>query len=205
MSFEKAQRHLKKADPVLRKIIENIGQCGLCVNGDKTPYFEALANSIIYQQLNGRAAQTILERFKKIYRPKKFPKPQDILNTADKILRGAGLSSQKSKYLKDLSAKILSGEVSFKDIERMSDEKVVGELIKVKGVGTWTAQMFLIFRLGRPDVLPTGDYAIKAAVAKGYRLKKFPSPEKVEKLAARWHPYCSVASWYLWESMDRKG
>ena len=197
--MRKAILHLKKADPVLRLIIENVGPCRMEFG---EPEFESLAEAIVYQQLNGKAAVTIFNRFADLAgRPLT---PEGILKLTEAQMRGAGLSKQKLSYLRDLAAKTHAGELNFAHLPDMSDEEVIKHLTQVKGIGVWTAHMFLMFALRRPNVLPTGDYGIQVAMRKHYKKRKLPKPLQMEKIARCWEPYRSVACWYLWKSLDIK-
>ncbi len=164
-------------------------------------HFQALTRSIVFQQLSGKAAGTILNRFNALY-PKNAPTPQAVLATSDETLRAVGLSRQKIAYMRDLASKVVSGELPLDQIESMSDEDLIAHLVQVKGIGRWTAQMFLMFRLGRPDVLPELDLGIQNAIKRAYRKRKRPTPKDVKKIGAKWTPHASVASWYLWRSLD---
>jgi DNA-3-methyladenine glycosylase II len=194
-----AIRHLKKSDPVLRAIIERVGPCRMEFGPAE---FCRLAEAIVYQQLNGRAAVTIFNRFVALAGDPLTP--QGILNLSDEQLRGVGLSKQKSSYLKDLAAKTSAGLLDFTRLPKLSDEEVIQQLTQVKGIGEWTAHMFLIFSLRRPNVLPTGDYGVQMAVKKLYKKRKLPKPKDMEKIARAWEPYRSVACWYMWRSLDIK-
>ena len=197
--MRKAIIHLKNADPVLAAIIERVGAFGM--NYDE-PSFASLAEAIVYQQLHGKAAATI---FKRVTDLAGLPlTPQGILKLSEAQLRGAGLSKQKLGYLRDLAEKTRSGEVRFERFSELSDEEVIAQLTQIKGIGRWTAQMFLMFSLRRPNVLPTGDLGIQMAIRKHYRKRKLPKPAQMEKIAGAWVPYRSVACWYLWRSMDMK-
>ncbi|PYX48824.1 MAG: DNA-3-methyladenine glycosylase 2 family protein [Acidobacteria bacterium] len=197
--MRKAINHLKKSDPVLRAIIERVGPCRIEFG---EPEFCSLAESIVYQQLNGRAAATIFSRFAALAGDPVTP--EGILKLSDEQLRGVGLSKQKSSYLKDLAAKTSAGLLNFSRLHELSDEEVVDHLTQVKGVGVWTAHMFLIFSLRRADVLPTGDYGVQTAMRKLYKKRKMPKPDVMEKIARAWVPYRSIACWYLWRSLDIK-
>jgi 3-methyladenine DNA glycosylase/8-oxoguanine DNA glycosylase len=197
--MRKAVNHLKRADPVLRAIIERVGPCRLTIGSAD---FASLAESIVYQQLNGKAAATIFERFEKLAGDPLTP--EGILKLSDAELRGVGLSKQKSSYLKDLAAKTGSGLLDFSRLPELSDQDVIDHLTQVKGIGEWTAHMFLMFSLGRPNVLPTGDYGIRVALKKHYKKRKLPKPKDMQKIARAWEPYRSVACWYLWRSLDIK-
>ncbi len=202
-SLRIAEKHLARRDPVLRQFIKRYGECHLQKH---TRYFETLVNSIVSQQLSVKAAATIFQRFVALYAPAKFPKPAQIAATPDETLRGVGLSGQKLSYIKDLAAKVDGGTVQLKRITQMSDDEIIAELTQVKGIGVWTVQMFLIFSLGRLNVLPVGDLGIKLAMQRAYGLAELPKPAELEVVAEQrnWHPYCSVASWYLWRSLENK-
>jgi DNA-3-methyladenine glycosylase II len=216
--MRKAIAHLKKSDPVIRRIIEQVGPCRIQFS---SPEFHSLAEAIVYQQLNGKAAETIFGRFAAL--AGEPISPQGILKLSDEQLRGAGLSKQKSTYLKDLATRTASGLLDFGRLPNLPDGEVIEHLTQVKGIGVWTAQMFLLFSLQRENVLPTGDFAVrmamhrhyldvqrrktaKASAAKNVRKKKIklPTPEQMEKIAQCWEPYRSVACWYLWRSLDIK-
>jgi DNA-3-methyladenine glycosylase II len=194
-----AVRHLKKADPVMAEIIERVGVCRLQFG---EPTFHALAESILYQQLNGKAAATIFDRFTALAGDPLTP--EGILNLTDGQMRGVGLSRQKTSYLRDLAEKTKAGLLEFERMPEMSEEEVIAHLTQVKGVGVWTAHMFLMFTLRRPDVLPVGDYGIQAAIKKHYKKRKWPKPAVMLKVAKSWAPYRSIACWYLWRSLDIK-
>jgi DNA-3-methyladenine glycosylase II len=166
------------------------------------PTFHSLAESIIYQQLNGKAAVTIFNRFADAAGTPVTP--EGILKLSESQLRAVGLSKQKSSYLRDLAAKTQAGLLNFEKLADMSEPDVIEHLTQVKGVGIWTAHMFLMFTMRRPDVLPTGDYGIQVAMKKYYRKRKLPKPKDMEKIAKAWSPYRSVACWYLWRSLDIK-
>lgn len=197
--MRKALNHLKNCDPILRAIIERVGPFRMEYG---TAEFSSLAEAIVYQQLNGKAALTIFNRFADLAGDPLTP--AGILKLTDEQLRGVGLSKQKSAYLKDLAAKTASGELDFARLPGLSDEEVIEHLTQVKGVGVWTAHMFLIFSLRRLNVLPTGDYGVQMAVKKHYRKRKLPKPKDMEKIARAWEPYRSVACWYMWRSLDIK-
>jgi len=193
-------RRLKRVDPVLAEVITAVGPCQFELRTGGTHY-QALTRSIVYQQLSGKAAGTILSRFNALY-PDATPTPAAVAATDDDRLRGVGLSRQKIGYLRDLSNKVLSGALPLDAIEEMSDEDVIAHLVQVKGIGRWTAQMFLMFRLGRPDVLPDLDLGIQNAIKRAYRLRKRPTPERVRRIGAKWTPDSTIACWYLWRSLD---
>ena len=197
--MRKAVNHLKKADPVLRAIIERVGPCKMEFN---PPEFHSLAEAIVYQQLNGKAAVVIFNRFTALAGNPLTPK--GILKLTDEQMRGAGLSKQKLTYLKDLAAKTDSGLVDFSKLPELSEEEVIEHLTQVKGIGVWTSHMFLMFALRRGNILPTGDYGVQVAMKKHYKKRKLPKPKDMEKIARSWEPYRSVACWYLWKSLDVK-
>jgi 3-methyladenine DNA glycosylase/8-oxoguanine DNA glycosylase len=193
-------RHLKRADPVLAGIIETVGPCRLQVNDEGT-HFQALTRSIVFQQLSGKAARTIYLRVAELF-PGGIPTPEGVLAASDEQLRSAGLSRQKIAYLRDLATRVASGELPLDDVEEMDDDVLIAHLVQVKGIGRWTAQMFLMFRLGRPNVLPELDLGIQNAIRKAYRKRKRPTPKDVKRIGAKWSPHSSVASWYLWRSLE---
>lgn len=196
----KALTHLATEDPVLGAWIAQAGPCGLRRLRSGT-HFEHLAGSIVYQQLSGKAAATIHGRLMGLYGGR-APTPTELMGTPEQRLRGVGLSGQKTRYLKDLARHAAEGTVPFDRLERMDDASVIATLTSIRGIGVWTAQMFLMFRLGRPDVLPVTDLGVQKAIQLLYRLRKLPSPERVATIGKRWAPYRTVASWYLWRRVD---
>ncbi len=199
VSHRKAILHLKKSDPILADIIARIGPCRLEFG---EPTFHALAESILYQQLNGKAAATIFDRFTALAGDPLTP--LGILKLTDAQMRGVGLSRQKTAYLRDLAEKTKAGLMEFERLPELPEDEVIAHLTQVKGVGVWTAHMFLMFTLRRPDILPTGDYGVQAAIKKHYNKRKWPKPDVMQKIAKLWAPYRSVACWYLWRSLDVK-
>ncbi len=197
--MRKAVNHLKKSDPILSAIIARVGACRMEFGA---PVFHSLAEAIVYQQLNGKAAVIIFKRFAAVAGDPVTP--EGILKLTDAQLRAVGLSKQKSSYLKDMAARAARGELDFTQLPDMTDEEVIKHLTQVKGVGVWTAHMFLMFTLKRPNVLPVGDYGIQMAMKKHYKKRKMPKPEVMAKIAKAWEPYRSVACWYLWRSLDIK-
>jgi DNA-3-methyladenine glycosylase II len=196
----KAVAHLKKVDPVMAQVIERVGSYkGWPATGGT--HFDAVARSIVFQQLSGKAASTIHGRFQGLYGGR-TPLPAELAATSDEQLRAVGLSRQKSAYLKDLGARVASGEVPIETLHELTDDEVIAALTQVKGIGRWTAQMFMMFRLGRPDVLPDLDLGVQKGIQRAYRLRKLPAPERVKKIGAKWAPYRTVASWYLWRLLD---
>jgi DNA-3-methyladenine glycosylase II len=199
--MRKAILHLKQSDPVLAGIIERVGAYRIEF---REPEFPTLVRSIVYQQLSGKAALTILSRLLGAM-PDGRLTPDAILALTAGEMRALGLSGQKTAYIRDLAERTRSGGLDFARFVEMADEDVIEHLTRVKGVGVWTAHMFLIFALQRPNILPVGDLGVRAAIKKAYRLRDLPKPAKMEKIARRWHPYCSVAAWYLWRSLDGDG
>jgi len=193
--------YLKRADPVLARVIERVGPCRFVPRAHGT-HFDALLRSIVYQQLSGKAASTILDRVLCLYGGR-YPRPAQLLETRDEDLRTAGLSRQKLAYLRDLAAKVDTGDVPLARVGRLSDEEIITHLTRVKGVGRWTAQMFLMFRLGRPDVLPELDLGIQTAIQQAYDLPTRPTPADVLRIGTSWRPHATIASWYLWRSLEQ--
>jgi DNA-3-methyladenine glycosylase II len=202
-NYRSSVRALKRVDPVLAKVIEAVGPCRFEIRREGT-HFQALTRSIVYQQLSGKAAATILGRFNAIARDG-APTPADVLAMQEPRMREAGLSRQKIGYLRDLAAKVETGALPLSDVETMTDDDLIEHLVQVKGIGRWTAQMFLMFRLGRPDVLPELDLGIQNAIKRAYRLRSRPKPERVRRIGSKWTPFSSVACWYLWRSLDNGG
>ena len=200
-----ALRHLKKADPVLARHIEAVGPYGLVPKDQDT--FESLVQSIVYQQLNGKAAATIHGRVLALFGGEAGLSPKRLLAMPEARLRGAGLSGSKLLAMRDLAEKTLSGVVRpRRELESLTDAEIIERLTEVRGIGEWTVQMFLMFKLGRPDVLPTGDYGVRKAFGLLYRKSsRLPPPSAVEKHGRIWAPYRSVASWYLWRRLDTVG
>lgn len=197
-----AVAHLKKADPVMGRLIKKSGDFTLSLKKTEGT-FEALLEAIVYQQLNRKAAATILGRFKALFDSKNPLSPQNLIAMSETAMRGAGLSRGKTIALKDLAAKTLEGTVPhLKQARKLSDEELIERLTAVHGIGEWTVHMLLIFRLGRPDVLPTGDFAIRKAFGQVYNKRKPQTPEQITKHGELWRPYRSMASWYLWRSLD---
>ena len=192
--------HLKKCDPVLARLIETHP----APTFDKhTNYYQELVDSIISQQLSVKAARTIEGRFKELFGGT-FPSPQQILEKDVETLHGVGLSRPKARYIQDLAQNILDGVVKFDELDSLTNQAIIDELTKVKGIGEWTVHMFLMFCMGRLDVLPTGDLGIRNGIAKLYDLDHVPTPDEVTDIAVKWswHPYESAASWYIWQSLD---
>lgn len=189
-----AIRHLKKCDPVLKRIIESVGPCRISY---REPCFDTLVRSIVYQQISGNVASAILGRLEV-----HGTEPEHLLALADEPMRAAGLSRQKISYLRDLAERTIRGEIDFANVHKLDDDAVIEHLTVVKGVGVWTAQMFLIFALRRPDVLPTGDLGVRSAIKRAYELEELPTPSQVEEIGTPWRPWASIAVWYLWRSLE---
>lgn len=196
-SHDQALAHLRASDPVLAAIIQRVGPYAIQYH---EPTFRALVRSIVFQQLHGKAARTIFDRL--VQKAGGEITPDSILKLRPAQMRAVGLSKQKLTYIRDLARKTRDGVVEFERFPQMSDEEIIAELTQVKGIGEWTAHMFLMFALRRPNILPTGDYGVRSAMRKAYGMKVMPKPRTMERLAKGWHPYCSVASWYMWRSLD---
>ena len=201
---EAALRHLRDVDPPLAPLLDAVGAFAMELKSAPS-IFGALAEAIVYQQLSGKAAATIFARLRALYpRPHEAPTAEQILRTSDAKLRGAGLSQAKMLALRDLAQRQFEGTIpTLAEADRMTDEAIIERLTEVRGVGRWTAEMLLMFRLGRPDVLPADDYGIRKGFAVAFRKRDLPSPEDVLKRGARWAPYRTVASWYLWRAAER--
>jgi len=195
--MKKALEHLKKSDVILASIIARVGPCKMTY---RDPTFEALARAIVFQQLSTKAARTIYGRLEEAAGG--AVTPESIQNVSVGEMRRAGLSKQKIGYIRDLAEHALSGKVDFAKLPTMSDEEVIIALTDIKGVGVWTAHMFLMFSLRRPDVLPVGDLGVRMAIQRAYKKRKLPLAKEIEKIAKGWHPYCSFAAWYLWRSLE---
>ena len=196
--YTRARRLLLRRDPILAALIRRYGPCGLAA-AQRADHF-APVRAIVFQQLSTKAASTIHGRLIALL-PNGELTPATLAAVADEQLRGAGLSRQKTAYLRDLCEKVSAGVVPLADVDRMEDEDVIAALTKIKGIGRWSAEMFLMFRLHRPDVLPVGDLGIVNAVKKVYGLRKKPTPDRLRRMGEAWKPYRSVASWYLWRSL----
>ena len=200
VDYPRARRLLLRRDPVLASLIRTHGPCGLA-DGIGIDYFAALARAIIFQQLSTKAASTIHARLLGLL-PDGKATALALAALTEEQFRAVGISRQKSMYLRDLSEKTVSGVLTLEGLEQLDDEGVIAALTTVKGIGRWTAEMFLMFRLHRPDVLPVGDLGILTAVQRAYGMRKRPTPERLLKLGDAWKPYRSVACWYLWRSLD---
>ena len=195
-----ARRHLVRADPVLGALITRLGPCGLGHGRARDP-FQALLRSIVSQQLSVKAADTIFGRLLALF-PNGRPDPARLLVFQDEELRTVGLSGQKSRYMRDLATRVLDGRLRLARLDALPDETVVEALTEVKGIGRWTAEIFLMFTLGRLDVLPTDDLGLQNAAHRVYGLRRRPAPRQLRRMGDAWRPYRSVACWYLWRSLD---
>lgn len=198
--MQEALVHLKAADPVLARLIDEVGPYGIEFS---EPNFETLVRSVIYQQLSGKVAVIIFNRLAAAAGNGRVT-PEGVLKLRTRKLRSIGLSKQKIEYIRGLARRTVSGELDFAALLDLPDEEVSLRLTRIKGIGTWTVQMFLMFALRRTNVLPAADLGIRAAVRKLYGLPEMPKPSEIEDLARNWHPYCTVASWYLWRSLEAK-
>ena len=198
--YDKARRLLMRRDPVLREAIKRIGPC-LMAERQRKDHLTALVGAIVSQQLSTKAAATIFGRFVALFPDNQIPHAAAIAALADDQLRGVGFSGQKISYLRDLCARIADGRLDLAALETLHDEEVIERLTAVKGFGRWTAEMFLMFRLHRPDVLPAGDLGIVNAIQRLYRLRKKPKATRILRMGEAWRPYRSVASWYLWQTL----
>ncbi|HUE00606.1 MAG TPA: hypothetical protein VMR62_13620 [Bryobacteraceae bacterium] len=196
--MRKAIRHLQAADPVMGGIIQRVGAYRLEY---REPGFATLVRSIVYQQLSGRVARVIFDRLVAAM-PEGLLTPENILSLRPARMRALGLSKQKTAYIRDLARHTRAGVLDFAELPALADAQVIERLTQVKGIGVWTAHMFLIFALRRTNVLPSGDLGVRAAIRKAYGLAELPKPAEIEALGERWHPYCTVAAWYLWRSLE---
>ncbi|MBL8073414.1 MAG: DNA-3-methyladenine glycosylase 2 family protein [Nitrospira sp.] len=198
-----AVAYLATVDPVMRRLMEDIGPYTLKPNIRRSP-FESLARAIAHQQLHGKAAESILTRFVALFPGRKFPRPDDLLALNMHSMRAAGFSRSKIMALRDLATKTLNGTVpSNRVIRKLGDNEIVERLTEVRGIGRWTVEMLLIFQLGRPDVLPVDDFGVRNGFRIAYRRRSMPTPKQVFRYGERWKPYRTVASWYLWRAADR--
>jgi DNA-3-methyladenine glycosylase II len=198
--YERARRLLMRRDPILGGAIKRIGPC-LMADRQRSDHLTALVGAIVSQQLSTKAAATIFGRFVALFPEEKIPSAEAIAAHSDATLRGVGLSGQKVGYLRDLTARIVDGRLQLDELEHLSDEVVIERLTAVRGFGRWTAEMFLMFRLHRPDVLPADDLGIVNAIQRLYRLRKRPDAKRILRMGEAWKPYRSVASWYLWQTL----
>lgn len=203
MNYSIAIDYLKHSDPVLGQLIEEVGSCQLNQNQPMGDLCFCLSRSILHQQLSTKAAGTIHLRFLQLYPDTEFPTAMDVLNTPEEVLRRVGISRPKISYIKDLAQQVLEGLPTLEQLAVMDDESIIKTLTRVKGIGRWTVQMLLIFRLDRWDVLPVDDLGVRAGIRRVYGLESLPDKKTMESYGQRWKPYCSIASWYLWRSLER--
>jgi DNA-3-methyladenine glycosylase II len=201
VDYRRAERFLIRRDPVLGAIIRQHGRCRLADAQHEDP-FRAIVEAIVWQQLSGKAAATIFGRFLGLFPDRRFPAPAQVAATSDEQLRAIGFSRQKIGYLRDLCARLETGALPFERLDAMTDDEVIELLTQVKGIGRWTAEMVLMFKLQRPDVLPVDDLGIVKAIRAAYGLRKDPGPDRIRQIGEKWRPYRSIASWYLWQSRD---
>ena len=203
MNHDHAHRHISKSHPHMAQLIKRSRRYEITPPISIRP-FDALAESIAYQQLNGKAAATIWGRVRALYPKTKWLDPAKVLATPDEKLRAAGLSRAKTAAIKDLAAKTIDGTVpSGRALLRMSDDEIIARLTQVRGIGRWTVEMLLLFDLGRPDVWPVADYGVQKGFAKTFRKRKLPTPKELMKHGEKWRPYRSVAAWYFWRALDQ--
>jgi len=195
--MHEAIHHLRRSDPILSAIIKRVGAYEIRF---REPNFESLVKAIVYQQLSGKVAAVIYDRV--LAAVKGQMTPAEVLKLRPARMRKLGLSKQKTVYIRDLARQTRDRRVAFEELAALPDQEVIERLTQVKGIGVWTVHMFLIFALRRNDVLPTGDLGIRNAIRKAYGLEELPTPGEMEAMAVRWRPYCSVASWYLWRSLE---
>jgi DNA-3-methyladenine glycosylase II len=197
-----ALRHLRRVDPVMAELIRQSGPFTLAPVRRRGPY-EALVRAVAHQQLTGKVAETILGRLVMLYGGDDYPTPEQLLATPDRFLHGVGFSRAKTAALKDIAAKTLDGSIPpRRSLARMKDEAIIQRLVMTRGVGRWTVEMFLMFTLGRPDVLPVDDYGLRFGYQIAYRKRVLPKPRVLARLGEIWAPYRTTASWYLWRAVD---
>ena len=197
-----ALKHLSAVDPVMRKLIREIGPCKLEHEPWRSP-FQSLVQAVAHQQLNGTAANTILTRFKKLFPRRRFPKPEDLAGVTDEQMRACGFSFAKIAAIRDIAAKTLDGTIpSSRQIEQLSDEEIIERLTAARGVGRWTVEMLLIFQLGRKDVLPVDDFGVRNGFRIAYQKRDLPRPKVLLKAGRPWRPHGTTAAWYLWRAAD---
>src|SRR5438128_9835590 len=203
MNHDDVHRHLSATDARMAELIARSRRYNIAPAVSIRP-FDALAESIAYQQLNGKAAATIWSRVRALYPQRKWLDPEKVLATSDDLLRGAGLSRAKTAAIKDLAAKTIDGTVpSGRALLRMSDDEIIARLTQVRGIGRWTVEMLLLFDLGRPDVWPVDDYGVRTGFARTFGKRKLPTPKQLMNIGEKWRPYRSVAAWYFWRALDK--
>lgn len=200
--YQRARRHLMRVDPVLATLIKQVGHCALA-DTPPVPPFMALAEAIASQQLSVKAADTIFERFCGLFGPDRIPDPARLLELDDVTIRGVGFSRAKIVFLRDLATRVVDQRLPLDTLHEREDHHVVEQLTAVKGIGPWTAEIFLMFRLKRPDVFPADDLGLVKAAQRVYGLRQRPTKQRLLRMAESWRPYRSVAAWYLWRSLSR--
>jgi len=199
-----ALKHLSAVDPVMRRLIKDIGACGLAPETRRLP-FQSLVQAVAHQQLHGTAAENILGRFKKLFPGRRFPRAMDLAGVTDEQLRVCGFSFAKIKAIRDIAEKTLSGVVpTARQMTTLPDEEIIARLTEVRGVGRWTVEMLLIFQLGRPDVLPADDFGVRAGFSAAYQTAALPKPKELLAHGERWKPHRTTAAWYLWRAAEAK-
>ena len=197
-----ALKHLSAVDPVMARLIREVGPCRLEHEPWRSP-FQSLVQAVAHQQLNGTAAETILTRFKKLFPRRRFPKPEDLVKVTDEQIRACGFSFAKIAAIRDIAAKTLDGTIpSSRQIEQLIDEEIIERLTEARGVGRWTVEMLLIFQLGRKDVLPVDDFGVRTGFRVAYKKRGMPKPKALLKFGKRWRPHASTAAWYLWQAAN---
>jgi DNA-3-methyladenine glycosylase II len=197
-----AHKHLSTVDPVMARLILEIGECRLVPETRRSP-FQSLVQAVAHQQLNGTAANTILTRFKKLFPGRKFPRPEDLAGVTDEQIRACGFSFAKIRAIRDIAEKTLSGVVpTSREIVKLSDDEIIARLTEVRGVGRWTVEMLLIFQLGRENVLPVDDFGVRAGYMAAYKKRTMPKPKQLLAFGQRWHPHATTAAWFLWRAAD---
>ncbi len=200
-SHRKATAHLARVDPVMANVIARVGPCTLVVRSDGT-HFDALVRAIVHQQLSGKAAATIHSRVIALIGEGTLPVPEKILATSHEALRAVGLSIQKASYVRNLAQHVIDGSLPIESLDDLTDDEITEALIQVKGIGRWSAQMFMMFRLGRPDILPDLDLGVQKGIQKAYRMRKLPTPKQVLERGRKWAPYRTVGAWYMWRILE---
>lgn len=197
-----ALKHLSSVDPVMARLIKIIGPCKLEPETRRPP-FQSLVLAVAHQQLHANAARNILGRFKQLFPGKKFPRPEDLAGVTDEQIRACGFSFAKIRSIRDIAAKTLDGTIpNARQIKHLSDEEIIGRLTEARGVGRWTAEMLLIFQLGRPDVLPADDFGVRNGFRRAYKKRALPKPKALLQFGQRWRPHATTAAWYLWRAAD---
>jgi DNA-3-methyladenine glycosylase II len=197
-----AHKHLSTVDPVMARLIRELGECELKPETRRSP-FQSLVQAVAHQQLNGTAANTILTRFRKLFPGRKFPRPEDLAGVTDEQIRACGFSYAKIKAIRDIAAKTISGVVpTSRAIVKLSDDEIIARLTEVRGVGRWTVEMLLIFQLGREDVLPVDDFGVRAGFQAAYKKRTMPKPKQLLAYGRRWRPHATTAAWFLWRAAD---